>query len=45
MLANMSPEALAMHHHFLEAETEVWSYYADPDEQRRYNDARAELKG
>jgi hypothetical protein len=43
MLGDMSPENLAMQHNFLEGAHQVWSYYVNDDEQRRYDNTRNEL--
>ena len=43
-MKTMTPELLAMKHHFL-APLAVLAVYADPQLQARYNAARAELAG
>ncbi len=40
--AVVTPETLAMKHHFLQP-LRVYAYYADPSEQARYDLARMEL--
>lgn len=43
-MEHMTPELLAMKHHFL-APLQVTAHLADPDQQARYDAAREELKG